>query len=82
MINNKYEKLAYQYSIRNAINLQNKEKVIELSEKLLDLTKDYNEKVKMAIFVAEIYSDFTDYGFKKERFLRGALSYLDTGRLL
>lgn len=25
---------------------------------------------------------FTDYGFKKERFLRGALSYLDTGRLI
>lgn len=61
IINSKYEKLAYQYSIRNAINLQNKEKVIELSEKLLDLTKDYNEKVKMAIFVAEIYSDFADY---------------------
>lgn len=61
IINSKYEKLAYQYSIRNAINLQNKEKVIELSEKLLDLTKDYNEKEKMAIFVAEIYSDFADY---------------------
>ena len=61
IINSKYENLAYQYSIRNAINLQNKEKVVEFSEKLLELTKDYNEKVKMAIFVAEIYSDFADY---------------------
>lgn len=61
LINRKYEQLAYEYSLRNAINLKNHQKIMKLADELLSISTSEKEKQALTIFVAEIYSDFSDY---------------------
>ena len=58
---NKYLKFAYEYSIRNAMNLDQKETVFMYADLLMLNAKSEVEKYNTAIFVAEIYSDYSEY---------------------
>lgn len=58
---NKYLKFAYEYSIRNAMNLDQKETVFKYADLLMLNAKSEVEKYNTAIFVAEIYSDYSEY---------------------